>query len=87
MHKIVNPRKYVSMIAVVALGTITFMTNSTIPVSRAERDVAAPTNPLLEKWTGPNGGVPPFDKVNIADLKPALEAAMTEALGTHWQDD
>jgi peptidyl-dipeptidase Dcp len=80
MHKIINPRKYVSMIAVVALGTITFMTNSTIPVSRAELDVLAPANPLLEKWTGPNGGVPPFDKVNIADLKPALEAAMTEAL-------
>ncbi|MGB7210814.1 MAG: M3 family metallopeptidase [Pyrinomonadaceae bacterium] len=56
------------------------MTNSTIPVSHAEPDVLAPANPLLEKWTGPNGGVPPFDKVNIADLKPALEAAMTEAL-------
>jgi peptidyl-dipeptidase Dcp len=80
MHKIINPRKYVSMIAVVALGAITFMTNSTIPVSRAELDVLAPANPLLEKWTGPNGGVPPFDKVNVADLKPALEAAMTEAL-------
>jgi peptidyl-dipeptidase Dcp len=80
MHKIINPQKYVSMIAVVALVTITFMTNSTIPVSRAERDVSAPANPLLEKWTGPNGGVPPFDKVNIADLKPALEAAMSEAL-------
>ena len=80
MYNILNPRKYVSMIAVVALGTITFMTNSTIPVSRAERDVLAPANPLLKKWTGPHGGVPPFDKVNVADLKPALEAAMTETL-------
>lgn len=80
MHKIINPRKYVPLIAVFALGTITFMTNSTIPVSFAKRDVPAPANTLLEKWTGPYGGVPPFDKVNVADLKPALEAAMAESL-------
>lgn len=37
-------------------------------------------NPLLAKWAGPYGGVPPFDKVRVADFKPALEAAMTENL-------
>src|SRR2546426_10857798 len=37
-------------------------------------------NPLLEKWAGPYGGVPPFDKVKVADFKPALETAMTENL-------
>src|SRR5436190_19441170 len=37
-------------------------------------------NPLLEKWTAPYGGLPPFDKVKIADFKPALEAAMAENL-------
>ena len=37
-------------------------------------------NPLLEKWTGPYGGVPPFDKVKVADFKPALETAMAENL-------
>jgi peptidyl-dipeptidase Dcp len=37
-------------------------------------------NPLLAKWVGPYGGVPPFDKVRVADFKPALEAAMTENL-------
>lgn len=37
-------------------------------------------NPLLAKWTGPHGGVPPFDRVKVADFKPALEAAMTENL-------
>ena len=36
------------------------------------------TNSLLKKWTGPYGGVPPFDKVKVADFKPALEAAMAE---------
>jgi len=41
---------------------------------------AAATNPLLEAWTGPYGGVPPFDKVKIADFKPAMTAAMAEQL-------
>ena len=37
-------------------------------------------NPLLAKWEGPHGGVPPFDKVQIPLFKPALEAAMAEQL-------
>jgi peptidyl-dipeptidase Dcp len=37
-------------------------------------------NPLLNKWEGPFGGVPPFDRVQIALFKPALEAAMAEQL-------
>ena len=38
------------------------------------------TNPLLAKWEGKFGGVPPFDKVVIADFKPALESAMEQNL-------
>ena len=38
-------------------------------------------NPLLGKWEGPYGGVPPFDRVKVAFFKPALEAAMAEQLG------
>jgi peptidyl-dipeptidase Dcp len=38
-------------------------------------------NPLLAKWEGPYGGVPPFDRVQISLFKPALEAAMAEQLG------
>jgi peptidyl-dipeptidase Dcp len=39
--------------------------------------VAAPEqNPLLASWTGPYGGVPPFDKVQVAQFKPAMEAAI-----------
>lgn len=37
-------------------------------------------NPLVQPWTGPYGGVPPFDKVKISDFKPALEYAMAEHL-------
>jgi peptidyl-dipeptidase Dcp len=37
-------------------------------------------NPLLANWTGQYGGVPPFDRVEVAHFKPALEAAMAENL-------
>jgi peptidyl-dipeptidase Dcp len=33
-------------------------------------------NVLLAEWTGPYGGVPAFDEVDLADLKPALEEGM-----------
>jgi peptidyl-dipeptidase Dcp len=33
-------------------------------------------NILLAEWKGPYNGVPAFDKMNIEDLKPALEAGM-----------
>ncbi len=33
-------------------------------------------NVLLTKWTGPYGGTPAFDKMNVADIKPALEKGM-----------
>jgi peptidyl-dipeptidase Dcp len=35
---------------------------------------------LLAPWTGPYGGVPPFDQARVTDLKPALEAGMAEQL-------
>jgi peptidyl-dipeptidase Dcp len=37
-------------------------------------------NILLAPWTGPFGGVPPFDKVRAVDFKSALEAAMEDEL-------
>lgn len=40
----------------------------------------AEPNPLLAEWQGPYGGIPPFDKVQVALFKPALEAAMAENL-------
>ena len=40
----------------------------------------AEPNPLTDKWGGPYGGIPPFDRVKIADFKPALETAMSEKL-------
>lgn len=40
----------------------------------------APDNPLLGEWTGPYGGVPPFDQVRVEHFKPALLATMAENL-------
>jgi peptidyl-dipeptidase Dcp len=37
-------------------------------------------NPLLAPWTGPYGGVPAFDKMDLAAIKPALEAGMAKSL-------
>lgn len=54
--------------------------SSTVTTQAAPAAPAAAPNPLLQKWTGPYGGVPPFDNVKVSDFKPALEAAMAENL-------
>jgi peptidyl-dipeptidase Dcp len=38
-----------------------------------------PANPLLAKWSGPHGGVPPFAKIKVEHFRPALETAMDES--------
>jgi peptidyl-dipeptidase Dcp len=45
------------------------------PVSTPAHTTAV-DNPLLQTWAGPYGGVPAFDRVKVADFKPALEGAM-----------
>jgi peptidyl-dipeptidase Dcp len=37
-------------------------------------------SPLLEEWGGPYGGVPPFDRVEVAELERALHVAMKQNL-------
>ena len=61
--------------SLVLLVALTMTSNTTIH-SNAMTD----NNPLLAKWEGPYGGVPPFDRVQVALFKPALEAAMAEQL-------
>jgi peptidyl-dipeptidase Dcp len=60
-------------LVVVKTGQISKAMNPTTELSTNE-------NPLLMKWEGPYGGVPPFDRVQIALFKPALETAMAEQL-------
>jgi peptidyl-dipeptidase Dcp len=58
------------------IGDMAFASSST----QSKFDSGAPANPLLAKWEGPYGGVPPFDRVQVAYFKPALEVAMAENL-------
>jgi peptidyl-dipeptidase Dcp len=74
---------------VIALGSLTAMlfaaaagpTGSPAPAQPQGAAPAAAGRPaLLAPWQGPHGGVPPFDAVKVADLGPALDAAMAEHL-------
>jgi peptidyl-dipeptidase Dcp len=71
--KNLNPYRLVLAAAVlgVASVSISFMNNV---------QVSAEANPLLVEWSGPFSGIPPFDKVKVADFKPALETAMAGRL-------
>ena len=60
--------------ALAACGTTAPRTEPTMPTA------AETTNPLLAPWTGPYGGVPPFDRASVELLGPAMEAAMAAEL-------
>lgn len=75
-----SPRRYASTAAIFAAAAFfAIMSYPTSKTVSAESSTAA-SNPLVAEWTGPYGGVPPFDKVSIADFKPAIEEAMAENL-------
>jgi peptidyl-dipeptidase Dcp len=70
-------------ILAVSLAAALMMTTTACsqnPVASAPPATAAAGNPLLTEWSGPHGGVPAFDRVELADLKPALEAGMAKQL-------
>ena len=70
-------------LAAFSLGCSTSMNTATptqIPAPSGQSASTGATNTLLMAWTGAYGGVPAFDRVNVADFKPALETAMTETL-------
>ncbi|HEX5888341.1 MAG TPA: M3 family metallopeptidase [Pyrinomonadaceae bacterium] len=64
----------------VMLLLATAMIASNLTITNSAMTTETTTNPLLAKWEGPFGGVPPFDRVQVALFKPALEAAMAEQL-------
>lgn len=55
----------------ISTNTVNAQTNSSAHSS---------ANPLLAKWEGPYGGVPPFDRVEISQFRTALESAMADNL-------
>jgi len=71
-----------SLLLLFAITMIGFGTEPGTSKATAGRSPSIPAdpNPLLAEWTGPYGGVPPFDRVKVDDFKPALEAAMAENL-------
>lgn len=64
------------------LSTLGFFTLAMLAgvTTMTASEPAQAANPLLAPWTGPYGGVPPFDKVKIADFKPAFEESMKRNL-------
>ena len=89
-----KPISFAALLLVAACAGNTMTTSPPVDTSRAVPPPApeaaaesaampepAPAgNPLLEEWTGPYGGVPPFDRMRIEDLEPALEAGMAMSL-------
>ncbi|MGH9947272.1 MAG: M3 family metallopeptidase [Pyrinomonadaceae bacterium] len=71
-------RKISALLAVALLAGTSFFMNER--KTNATEEVTSAANPLTENWTGSYGGVPPYDKVKVADFKPALEQAMAENL-------
>ncbi|RIJ34062.1 M3 family metallopeptidase [Pontibacter oryzae] len=76
-----NPLLYAgkksSIIALLALLGCTSTQVQQTPQAQASMELKKDIdNPLLAEWTGPYGGVPAFDKMNLADLKPAIEKGM-----------
>ncbi len=63
-----------------ALACAPVVTTNTQPAQAPTVAATASANPLLNEWAGQHGGVPPFDRVTLADFKPALEGAMAEEL-------
>ncbi len=74
----IPPRR--TAILVVILITLVGCASKPSKPDQPMSSAAKASNPLLAPWTGPWGGVPPFGRFKVSDLKPALEAAMDENL-------
>ncbi|MDZ7628011.1 MAG: M3 family metallopeptidase [Parvularculaceae bacterium] len=67
----------------VALGGAFLMTDFAYaqdnPAAEAAPATIAPDSPMIADWTGPYGGVPPWDKVTVANFVPAFDHAIAAA--------
>ncbi len=72
-------RRTAALLASVALTAGVSPALALTPAPKAAA-VAPATNPLLAEWTGPYGGVPPFDQVKVSDFEPAIDAAIADQL-------
>ena len=77
----VTTRSLVLLIATTLISWVPIITASSARErSHAHDSTTADPNPLVAKWEGPFGGVPAFDRVEVALFKPALEEGMAEQL-------
>ena len=70
------------LLTAAALGAAGCSTVADVTPTSASPPVAAALAPsvLTADWTGPYGGVPPFDRVRVEDFEPAVRAAMAAHL-------
>jgi len=68
------------LFAIAIAGLVTGDRLNSRVIAEKMTETPADPNPLLADWTGPYGGVPPFNHVKVDYFKPALEAAMAENL-------
>jgi peptidyl-dipeptidase Dcp len=78
-HKIIFYSAFLFSIGTMAIVS-SCSNNSNKESMKSAEDTVNTSNPLLRKWEGSYGGIPPFDKVKVAYFKPALETAMSENL-------
>ena len=69
-------RNAIVIVAAFALESCATGSESSPPAAGA----ATAYEVLLEEWSGPHGGVPPFDKIDNALFDPAIDAASERLL-------
>jgi peptidyl-dipeptidase Dcp len=87
MSKFITRTRVLLLLATAVAGSVIVMkvNAESAPAEQTPQTSGAPANSpadniLLAEWAGPHGGTPPFDRVQVALFKPALEAAMAENL-------
>jgi peptidyl-dipeptidase Dcp len=71
-------RNFLTLLALVAVVAASGCSRT--PQAEQPAQFADQENVLLAPWTGPYGGVPAFDRMELDQLEPALEAAMAMQL-------
>ena len=66
--------------SVAAMVVIAACAQRSMDTRMNSKDAVVESNTLLAEWTGPYGGVPAFDKMDLDALKPALETGMARQL-------
>jgi peptidyl-dipeptidase Dcp len=63
----------------IALGGAPLMTQFAYAEEIAAPAAIADDNPMIAEWTGPYGGVPPWDRIAVSDFIPAFDHAIATA--------